>query len=688
MMDLFTRLGKHSDILLAAGVLGVIGVLVIPVPPLLLDFMLAFNITVAVLILLVTLYLHKPLEFSVFPGLLLMVTLLRLSLNVASTRLILGDGYAGEVIQSFGNFVVKGNYVVGLIVFIILVVIQFVVITKGSGRISEVAARFTLDAMPGKQMAIDADLNAGLISESDARERREAISNEADFYGAMDGASKFVRGDAIAGILITLVNIIGGFIIGVAQRGLPFSEALKTYTLLSIGDGLVSQIPALIISIAAGIIVTRAASEGNMAEELSTQLTMKPRPVLIAGGMLVFLGLVPGLPTVPFLLAGVVACVAGMASRKREIEATQAALVAETVTEEEEAPSERTEDYLKLDLLEIEIGYALIPLVDVAVDGDLLERISSIRKQMAQEVGVVLPPIRIRDNVQLKPGRYVIKIKGSEIASGEIVMNRLLAIGSNPEGEELGGFPTIDPAFGMEAWWIQPTERDRAEMMGFAVVEPPAVLATHLAETIRSHYAELLTRQDVSHLLETLKADYPAVVESVVPEILSLGQVQKVLQNLLAERIPIRDLLTILENLADYALETKEPDILTEYVRMALRRQISGLYSDSSGSIKVLTLDQATEELLSETLQHQKTGLVLAAPPDVVKSLTEQISPFVDRSLAQGETPVMLAAPNIRLALRRLLAGALPQLAVVSINELLPNLEVFAMHQIGVERAS
>lgn len=687
MMDLFTRIGKHSDIVLAAGVLGVIGVLVIPVPAILLDFMLAFNITVAVLILLVTLYLHKPLEFSVFPGLLLMVTLLRLSLNVASTRLILGDGYAGEVIQAFGHFVVKGNYVVGLIVFIILVVIQFVVITKGSGRISEVAARFTLDAMPGKQMAIDADLNAGLINESDARDRREAISKEADFYGAMDGASKFVRGDAIAGILITLVNIIGGFIIGVAQRGMPFSEALKTYTLLSIGDGLVSQIPALIISIAAGIIVTRAASEGNMADELSRQLTVKPRPVLIAGGMLTFLGLVPGLPTIPFLMAGAVAGVVGMVSRKREIETQQAALLTETAVETEE-PSERTEDYLKLDLLEIEIGYALIPLVDVAVDGDLLERISSIRKQMAQEVGVILPPIRIRDNVQLKPGRYVIKIKGSEIASGEIVMNRLLAIGSNPEGEELGGFPTIDPAFGMEAWWIQPAERDRAEMMGFAVVDPPAVLATHLAETIRSHYAELLTRQDVSHLLETLKAEYPAVVESVVPEILSLGQVQKVLQNLLAERIPIRDLLTILENLADYAVETKEPDILTEYVRMALRRQISGLYSDSSGSIKVLTLDPATEELLSETLQHQKTGLVLAAPPDVVTSLIEQIKPFVDRSLAQGEVPVMLAAPNIRLALRRLLAGALPQLAVVSINELLPNLEVFAMHQIGVERAS
>jgi flagellar biosynthesis protein FlhA len=685
MMAFLSRIAHHTDVVLAIAVLGIIAVLVIPVPPLVLDFLLAFNITVALLILMVTLYLNRPLELSVFPGLLLVVTLLRLSLNVASTRLILGEGYAGEVINAFGHFVVKGNYVVGLIIFLILVVIQFVVITKGAGRISEVAARFTLDAMPGKQMAIDADLNAGLLSEADARARRDAIAREADFYGAMDGASKFVRGDAIAGILITLVNIIGGFVIGVAQRGLTFPEALRAYTQLSIGDGLVAQIPALIIAVAAGIIVTRAASDANMGEDLTRQLTLKPRPIFIAGGMLAFLGLVPGLPTVPFVMVGLAAAGVGYASRRRAAEGTSREH--EEGGKDREQTVARTEDYLKLDLLETEIGYALIPLVDVAQGGDLLERITSIRKQLAQEVGVILPPIRIRDNVQLKPGRYTIKLKGSEVASGEIVMNRLLALGQPSEEDALSGFPTVDPAFGMPAWWIQPSERERAEMLGLAVVEPPAVLATHLSEVIRSHYAELLTRQDVRHLLDTLKQEYPAVVEAVWPELLSLGQVQKVLQNLLAERIPIRDLLTILETLADYGEATKEPDILTEYVRMALRRQISALYSNQDGSVRVLTLDPATEEHLSEALQHQKSGLVLAASPEVTESLRSQIKPFVDRMLSAGEVPVLLAAPNIRLGLRRLLAPGAPQLAVVSINELMPELEVFAAHQIGVEHA-
>jgi flagellar biosynthesis protein FlhA len=686
MMRFLSRLADHTDIALAVAVLGIIAVLVIPMPPVVLDFLLAFNITMALLILLVTLYLNKPLELSVFPGLLLVVTLLRLSLNVASTRLILSEGYAGEVINAFGNFVVKGNYVVGLIIFLILIVIQFVVITKGSGRVSEVAARFTLDAMPGKQMAIDADLNAGLINEADARSRRDEIAREADFYGAMDGASKFVRGDAIAGILITLVNIIGGFVIGVAQRGLSFGEALKTYTLLSIGDGLVTQIPALVVAVAAGIIVTRAASDGNMGEDLSRQLTSKHRPILIVGAMLGLMGLVPGLPTVPFILAGLAATAVGQLSKRRAAEVRAATSKRDAAAVETES-GERTEDYLKLDMLEAEIGYALIPLVDLAQGGDLLERISTIRKQLAQDVGVILPPVRIRDNVQLKPGRYVIKLKGNEIASGEIIMNRLLAIGTPLDEEDLAGFPTIDPAFGMPAWWIQPAERERAEQLGLAVVEPPAVLATHLSEVIRAHFAELITRQDVSHLLDTLKAEYPAVVESVVPESLTLGQVQKVFQNLLAERVPIRDLLTILETLADYAEATKEPDILTEYVRMALRRQISGLYTGKDGTVRVLTLDRDTEAMLSESLQQQKSGLVLAVPPEVADSLRDQVKPFVDRMLAGGDVPVILAAPNIRLGLRRLLAAALPQLAVISINELLPELEVFAVHQIGVERA-
>jgi len=686
MTHIVGRLARHSDVLFAVAVLAFIAVLVIPVPPVLLDFLLAFNITVAVLILMVTLYLQKPLELSVFPGMLLVVTLLRLSLNVASTRLILTDGYAGEVINAFGNFVVKGNYVVGLIIFLILVVIQFVVITKGAGRISEVAARFTLDAMPGKQMAIDADLNAGLISEAEARVRRESIAREGDFYGAMDGASKFVRGDAIAGILITLVNIVGGFVIGVAQRGLSFSEAIRTYTLLSIGDGLVSQIPALIIAVSAGMVITRAASDSNMGEDLSRQLTLKPRPIFIAGGMLAFFGLVPGLPTVPFLFLGALATAVGYASRQRSITAVREA---ETEAASEAAPTAaRTEDFLRLDLLEVEIGFALIPLVDVAQGGDLLERITGIRKQMAQDMGVVLPPIRIRDNMQLKPGRYVIKLKGGEIASGEVIMNRLLAIGNAVGGEEPSGLPTTDPAFGMPAWWIQPAERERAELSGLTVVEPSGVVATHLSEVIRSNYAELLTRQDVRHLLETLKADYPAVVESVVPELLTLGQVQKVLQNLLSERVPVRDLVTILETLADYGDVTKDPDILTEYVRKSLRRQITQLYAQTGGSLNVLTLDAETERALAEALQHPQSGLMLAVAPELLAELRAQLRPFVDRMLARGEQPVLLAAPNIRLGLRRLLAPYLPQLAVVSIHELLPELEVFALHQIGVSLAN
>ena len=683
MMQLLTRWARHSDVVLAVAVIGIIAVLVVPVPAFMLDFMLAFNITISVLILLVTLYLRKPLELSVFPGLLLVVTLLRLSLNVASTRLILADGYAGEVINAFGHFVVKGNYVVGLIIFLILVVIQFVVITKGAGRISEVAARFTLDAMPGKQMAIDADLNAGLISEDVARTRRENIAREADFYGAMDGASKFVRGDAVAGILITAVNILGGLVIGVAQRGLSFADAARSYTLLSIGDGLVTQIPALIVSVAAGILVTRASSGADMGEDIARQLTMKPRPVFIAGGMLALLALVPGLPALPFLSAGLVAGAVGLASRRNAADAEHQATPAPAA----EPRLERTEDLLKQDLLEIEIGYALIPLVDVVQGGDLLERITTIRKQLASDVGVVLPPIRIRDNVQLKPGRYLLRLKGNEVASGEIVMNRLLALGSVAEGDEPSGFPTMDPAFGLPAWWIVPSERERAESLGLAVVEPPAVLATHLSEVIRTHYAELLTRQDVQHLLDTFKVEYPAVVSSVVPEPLSLGQVQKVLQNLLAERLPIRDLLTILETLADYSEVTKEPDILTEYVRMALRRKISSLYASRDGSVKVITLDRATEEKLSESLQHNKSGLSLAVAPEWAEELRQKVRPLVERLLSQGDSPVLLAAPNIRLALRRMLAPGCPQLSVVSINELLPELEVFALHQIGLTHA-
>ncbi|UCG61247.1 MAG: flagellar biosynthesis protein FlhA, partial [Candidatus Zixiibacteriota bacterium] len=578
---LFERITARSDIVLAVAVIAVIGILVIPIPTALLDFALAFNITFSLVVLLTTLYVTRPLDLSVFPGMLLIVTLMRLALNVASTRLILGQAYAGEVINSFGNFVVQGNYVVGFIVFVILVIIQFVVITKGAGRISEVAARFTLDAMPGKQMAIDADLNAGIINEQDARDRRAEIAREADFYGAMDGASKFVRGDAIAGILITLINIIGGFVIGIAINGMNLADALHTYSLLSIGDGLVTQIPALLVSTASGIIVTRAAATADMGTDLTRQLTRKPRAILVAASVLFLFGLLPGMPTLTFMVLGLVVGTVGFMTREvTKREKLIADEQARKAAAETQLPQERTEDLLKVDILGLEIGYGLIPMVDVKQGGDLLNRIGSIRKQLASELGVIVPPVRIRDNVQLQPSSYQVKIKGIRVDGFELMADHLLAINPGYVEEKLDGFETRDPAFGLRAVWIIPNLREIAEARGFTVVEPSAVLATHLTELVRNAASEILTRQDVQHLIDTLKEDYPALVDSIIPELVSLGTLQKVLVSLLKEKVPIRDLVTILETLSDYAGATKETDILTEYVRMALKRQITELNRD------------------------------------------------------------------------------------------------------------
>ncbi|HHI03167.1 MAG TPA: flagellar biosynthesis protein FlhA, partial [candidate division Zixibacteria bacterium] len=540
---IISQLIKRSDIMLAVAVIVIIAVLIIPLPAGILDFALAFNITFALVILLSTLYIKHPLDLSVFPGMLLIVTLMRLSLNVASTRLILGQGYAGEVINSFGNFVVQGNYVVGFIVFMILVIIQFVVITKGAGRISEVSARFTLDAMPGKQMAIDADLNAGLIDDQEAKARRESIAQEADFYGAMDGASKFVRGDAIAGILITLINIIGGFVIGMVMLGKSAPEALRTYSLLSIGDGLVTQIPALIVSTSAGIIVTRAASKENMGHDLTRQLLRQPRAIMIAGGMLLLFGIVPGMPTLPFFILGAVISAIGWltneSSKKKILEDQKAEAEREQTGQEE-----RTEDLLKVDALEVEIGYGLIPLVDANQGGDLLERVSVIRKQLASELGIIVPAIRIRDNIQLKPNEYRIKVKGINITEYEIMPDHVMAINPGYIKDEIDGFKTREPAFGLSAVWIIPNLKEIAENKGYTAVEPSAVMATHLTETIKTYAAELLTRQDVAHLIETLKEDHPSLVEDVVPNVVSFSIIQKVLRSLLNERVPIRDLAT------------------------------------------------------------------------------------------------------------------------------------------------
>lgn len=682
-------LRKRSDIVLALGVIGIIAVLVIPIPTALLDFALAFNITFSLVVLLTTLYVTKPLELSVFPGMLLVVTLMRLSLNVASTRLILGQAYAGEVINSFGNFVVQGDYVVGFIVFIILVIIQFVVITKGAGRISEVAARFTLDAMPGKQMAIDADLNAGIIGDQDARDRREAISHEADFYGAMDGASKFVRGDAIASILITLINIIGGFVIGIAMKDMSLAESMRTYSLLSIGDGLVTQIPALLVSTASGIIVTRAAATSNMGSDLATQLTKQPRAILVTAIVLILFGMMPGMPTATFVILGLIAGGVGFAARSAiKSQAREADQLKQQEKASAQVTEERTEDLLKVDILGLEIGYGLIPLVDANQGGDLLSRIGMIRKQLATELGIIVPPVRIRDNVQLGPNQYSLKVKGIKTASYELMPDHLLAINPGYVEDKLDGFETVDPAFGLKATWIIPGLKETAELKGFTIVEPSAVIATHLTEVVRSSAPEILSRQDVQHLTQTLKDDYPALVDGVIPEVVPLGTLQKILQSLLAERIPVRDLATIIETTSDYIGATKEPEVLAEYVRISLRRQITDLYRDKSGKIYVFTVDPAIEQQMAESIQSSKQGLVLGLEPSLAEKLLAEIGKLIEKMSNSGQIQLCICSPNIRLVLRKLAESKYPALNVVSYNEILPETELISIGIVRIENES
>jgi flagellar biosynthesis protein FlhA len=681
----------HSDVILSIAVVGIIAVLILPVPAGWLDMMLSANITLSLVILVTTLFIKRPLDLSVFPGMLLVVTLFRLALNIASTRLILGEAYAGAVINSFGNFVVKGDYVVGFIIFIILIIIQFVVITKGSGRISEVAARFTLDAMPGKQMAIDADLNSGLINEDDARQRRSDITREADFYGAMDGASKFVRGDAIAGILIALINIIGGLIIGMAQQGMEVGEALRTYTLLTVGDGLVTQIPALVVATASGILVTRAAGDNNLGTDLSKQLTLQPRALAVASGMVFALGIVPGMPFLPFttfsILVGVVAFMMLRAEKRRRDEQSQQEENRRIQPDDQRTPTQQAEDALYLDTLELEIGYGLIPLVDNEQGGDLLDRIAGIRKQLAQELGLIVPPIRIRDNVQLKPNLYEIKLKGVAVASFELMIDHLMAINPGHLDDELEGFATSEPAFGMQAKWIIQNYKELAEMKGFTVVEPAAVLATHLTEVLKTNSAELFTRQDVNNLLERVKREAPAAVEGVVPETVPLATVQKVLQNLLSERVSIRDAVTILETLADQGALTKEPDVLAEYVRLALRRNLIRNYVGDDQKLHVCTLDPGIEKMLSENVQATKQGLMLVLPPDQGETLSLKIKDTLDQLGRQGLPLVLLTSPNVRLALRRYLAGAIPNLVVLSFSEITPDIEVYSQGIVSLDNA-
>ncbi len=676
---------SRTDILLAIAVVAILMFMIIPLPSFMLDVLLAINITCSLMILLVPMYAIKPLEFSVFPGVLLLVTLFRLSLNVASTRLILGEGYAGEVIEAFGGFVVGGNYVVGLVIFIILIVINFVVITKGSGRIAEVAARFTLDAMPGKQMAIDADLNTGLIDETEARQRRDEIRKEADFYGAMDGASKFVRGDAMAGILITVINIIGGLIIGMAQLNMSATEALTTYTMLTVGDGLVSQIPALLISTSAGMIVTRSTSEDNLAKTLTSQLFTKPRASYVSGGVLVVMGMVPGLPTLPFLVLGAATVGVGVISKRFLPEVSKQEETAEEALPPEPSEKEVIESYLHVDPLEIEIGYSLIPMIDVNQGGDLLNSITMIRKQIAQELGIVVPAIRIRDNVQLKASEYVIKIKGNEIASGEVMNGYYLAL--TPEGEDdaLEGIKTVDPTYKMPAYWLNQEQKEKAELQGYAVVDASAVVSTHLMEIIKREAYKILDRQAVQNLLDNFKEEHSAVVEELVPNLVTVGTIQNVLRNLLKENIPIRDLSTILEELADRAPLTKDPELLTEYVRVAVSEAITNLYKNEQGEIHTMTLDARLEEfLLNQTAAGKQPGANLGLAPSAMNELYKQAHDKRQEMLLTGSKPLLITGPTVRRFVKKFFEPVIPELHVLSISELLPDIVINTIGSIGL----
>ena len=672
----------NADVFVAAGVIGIVLIMIIPLPPRVLDLLLACNITLALVTLLVALYTPQPLEFTIFPSLLLVLTLFRLALNVSTTRLILlygnqGPGAAGDVIHSFGSFVVGGNFVVGIIVFSILVLINFVVITKGAGRIAEVGARFTLDAMPGKQMAIDADLNAGMINEDDARKRRKAIQQEADFYGAMDGASKFVSGDAVAGIIITLVNVFGGIVIGLVQQGLEVRQALESYTILTVGDGLVSQIPALIISTAAGIVVTKVSTEVNLGEQIATQFLLRPRALGTASGILVILGLVPGLPQFPLLTLGMLSGSAAFVLSRRQADAERVAAEHEAADIESAQPAPEPADMLApIDLLELEVGYGLIPLVDVERQGELLERIKAMRRQMAQELGVVVPPLRIRDDLQLKPAEYTILIKGIEITRGELMIGHALAMYPGEEPQEPLGIPTTEPAFGLPASWVKDEDKERAQLAGYTVVDLPTVVITHLTEVIKQHLHELLSREEVQKMLDRFAQEHPKVVEELVPNQLVLGAVQKVLQNLLREQVSVRDLLTILETLADYAGMTKDPTVLTEFVRHSLSRSITKKWQTEAGEVPALLLSFELENMLTKALQGTETGAQLAIDGALAQQLITALGNAVERVMAQQMVPILLTSAMLRPHLQRLVEPFLPQLVVLSQNEITAKVQI------------
>lgn len=680
-----------SEITTVIGVVTILGVMIIPLPPMLLDFLLALNITVAITILLISMYTVKSLDFSIFPSLLLVTTLFRLSLNVASTRLILLHGNegalaAGRVIKSFGSFVVGGNYVVGMIVFIILVIINFVVITKGATRIAEVAARFTLDAMPGKQMGVDADLNAGLIDENEAKQRRRIITREAEFNGAMDGAAKFVRGDAIAGIIITIINIFGGFIIGVFQKNMAFIDAAQNYTLLTVGDGLVSQIPALIISTAAGIVVSRAGSEGTMGSDFAKQFIKYPKAVYLSALTIFFFGLIPGLPHIPFIIlsifiGGSLYLLTGKkkVSKVKEIE--------DRKKQKAEVGPEPVEHLLLVDPLEVEVGYGLISLVDREQGGEFLDRVRSIRRQFALEMGLVIPPIHIRDNLQIKSTEYQILLKGVKIAGAELMVNHYLIMDPGDSARKIEGVETKEPAFNLPAAWIPEGKKEEAKLAGYTVVDSVTVMATHLTEVLRKHASELLGRQEVQNLLDNLSKPYPKAVEELMPNLLSLGAVLKVLQNLLQEQISIKDMLTIVETLADYAPLTKDPELLTEYVRHKLSRSIISPYIGEDGVLELITMAQDVEDLLLKGIQKTEHGSYLSIDPKVANPIITSIKKEAEKAMAKNVQPILMTSPAIRRHLKKMVEYFIPSLMVLSQSELLSDIRFKSIGEVNLDYA-
>ncbi|CCJ32613.1 flagellar biosynthesis protein FlhA [Caloramator australicus] len=677
------NLKANIDVLIAFVIILIVLMIIIPLPTWLLDIFLALNMSISLVILLLTMFTTEVLEFSVFPTLLLITTLFRLGLNISSTRLILGQGQAGQIIEAFGNFVVGGNYVVGFILFIIIVVIQFVVITNGAGRVAEVAARFTLDAMPGKQMSIDADLNAGIITEEEAKQRRKKLQQEADFYGAMDGASKFVKGDAIAGVVIVLINIIGGVLIGSIFGGLSALDALKKYALLTVGDGLVSQIPALLISTASGIIVTRSAGDSTLGKQLAGQFTSYPKVLGIASAILAILGLIPSLPNLLFLSLSAACGFSSYVLTKDSKGEMNLETKIEDIKPEKREP-ENVMQYLNVEPLEIEIGYGLIPLADVSSGGDLLDRIAGVRRQLALEMGIIVQPIRIRDNLQLATNEYAIKIKGTVVGKGEILVNHYLAIDVLGDGIPIEGIKTVDPTFGLPAVWIPDNRKEEAEILGITVVDPTTVLVTHLTEIIKKHAHELLGRQEVKMIIDNIKENYSAVVEELIPGLLSIGEVQKVLQNLLKERVPIRDLVTILETLADHAVNTRDIELLTEYVRISLGRTICKNLVDENNTIRLLTLHPSLEQLISDNIQKSFQGSYPALDPDTTRRIFEAVQRLIEISDFYNGQPVILCSPKIRPAFRRMTELVFPSLFVLSMNEIPADVQIESLGMVSI----